>query len=117
MEAASRSLDKPTTQRIDDMVKQIVEHKITDHQLDECHLTLNEIRRASAAMAATVKNMLHSRISYPSKKEKSSVSGPIGPIGKAKRRCDSPRFGSGLKRRSRFYRAHFPLGWAAWSLF
>ena len=73
VEAASRSLEKPTTQRIEDLVNEIVEHKIADHQLDECHLTLNEIRAASEAMAVTVKNMMHTRISY-AKKDKTSAS-------------------------------------------
>jgi putative nucleotidyltransferase with HDIG domain len=73
VEAASRSLEKPTPQRIEDLVNEIVAHKIADHQLDESHLTMNEIRSAAEAMAATVKNMMHSRISY-GKKDKSSAS-------------------------------------------
>jgi putative nucleotidyltransferase with HDIG domain len=73
VEAASRSLEKPTPQRIEDLVNEIVAHKIADHQLDECHLTMNEIRAAAEAMAVTVKNMMHSRISY-AKKDKSGAS-------------------------------------------
>ncbi len=73
VEAASRSLEKPTPQRIEDLVNEIVADKIADHQLDESHLTMNEIRAAAEAMAATVKNMMHSRISY-AKKDKSSAS-------------------------------------------
>jgi putative nucleotidyltransferase with HDIG domain len=72
VEAASRSLEKPTPQRIDDMVDQIVAHKISDHQLDECNLTMNEIRAVADAMATTVKNMLHTRISY-AKKDKTTT--------------------------------------------
>ena len=78
VEAASRSLEKPTPQRIDDMIDQIVADKIADHQLDECHLTMNEIRAVSEAMAATVKNMLHTRISY-AKKDRSSASTVVQP--------------------------------------
>jgi putative nucleotidyltransferase with HDIG domain len=78
VEAASRSLEKPTPQRIDDLVREIVAHKIADHQLDESHLTMNEIRAASDAMAATVKNMMHSRISY-AKKARSSESTVVQP--------------------------------------
>jgi hypothetical protein len=78
VEAASRSLEKPTPQRIEDMIDQIVAHKIADHQLDECHLTMNEIRAAAEAMAVTVKNMLHTRIAY-AKKEKSSASTLVQP--------------------------------------
>jgi putative nucleotidyltransferase with HDIG domain len=78
VEAASRSLEKPTAQRIEDLVNEIVDHKIATHQLDECHLTMNEIRAATEAMAATLKNMMHTRIAY-TKKEKSSASTTVKP--------------------------------------
>jgi putative nucleotidyltransferase with HDIG domain len=78
VEAASRSMEKPTAQRIEDLVNEIVAHKISTHQLDECHLTMNEIRAAAEAMSVTLKNMMHTRISY-SKKEKSHASTTIKP--------------------------------------
>jgi membrane-associated HD superfamily phosphohydrolase len=78
VEAASRSLEKPTAQRIEDLVNEIVEHKIATGQLDECHLTMNEIRTAAEAMAVTLKNMMHTRISY-AKKDKSSASTVVKP--------------------------------------
>jgi putative nucleotidyltransferase with HDIG domain len=78
VEASSRSLEKPTPQRIEDMINEIVEHKISDHQFDESHLTMNEIRAAAEAMSVTVKNMMHTRISY-AKKEKTSASKDIQP--------------------------------------
>jgi membrane-associated HD superfamily phosphohydrolase len=78
VEAASRSLDKPTAQRIEDLVNEIVEHKIATGQLDECHLTMNEIRAAAEAMSVTLKSMLHTRIAY-AKKDKSSASTVVKP--------------------------------------
>ena len=78
VEAASRSLEKPTAQRIEDLVNEIVEHKIATGQLDECHMTMNEIRAAAEAMGATLKNMMHTRISY-AKKEKPSASTVVKP--------------------------------------
>ena len=78
VEAASRSLEKPTTQRIEDLVNEIVEHKIATGQLDECHLTMNEIRTAAEAMAVTLKSMMHTRISY-AKKEKNSATTVVKP--------------------------------------
>ncbi|MEJ0000392.1 MAG: hypothetical protein WDO13_15290 [Verrucomicrobiota bacterium] len=78
MEAASRSLEKPTSQRIEDLVNEIVEHKIATGQLDECHLTMNEIRSAAEAMAVTLKSMMHTRIAY-AKKDKSSASTVVKP--------------------------------------
>jgi putative nucleotidyltransferase with HDIG domain len=78
VEASSRSLEKPTPQRIEDMVNEIVGHKVADHQFDESHLTLNELRAAAEAMAVTVKNMMHTRIAY-AKKDKTSASKHIQP--------------------------------------
>jgi putative nucleotidyltransferase with HDIG domain len=82
VEASSRSLEKPTPQRIEDLVNEIVAHKVADHQLDESHLTLNELRAAAEAMAVTVKNMMHSRIAY-AKKDKTSASKHIQPAGRS----------------------------------
>jgi putative nucleotidyltransferase with HDIG domain len=78
VEAASRSLEKPTAQRIEDLVNEIVEHKIATGQLDECHMTIKEIRTAAEAMGVTLKTMMHTRISYV-KKEKSSASTLVKP--------------------------------------
>jgi putative nucleotidyltransferase with HDIG domain len=78
VEAASRSLEKPTAQRIEDLVNEIVAHKISTHQLDECHLTMNEIRDAAEAMAVTLKNMMHTRIAY-NKKERPHASTTVKP--------------------------------------
>ena len=78
VEASSRSLEKPTAQRIDDLVNEIVEHKIATGQLDECNMTLNEIRTAAEAMAVTLKTMMHTRIAY-AKKDKPSASTVVKP--------------------------------------
>jgi putative nucleotidyltransferase with HDIG domain len=78
VEAASRSIEKPTAQRIEDMVNEIIEHKIATGQLDECPLTMTEIRSVAEAMSGTLKNMMHTRISY-AKKEKTSASTLVRP--------------------------------------
>ena len=78
VEAASRSLEKPTAQRIEDLVNEIVEHKIATGQLDESNLTMNEIRAAAEAMATTLKSMMHTRIAY-AKKEKTSATTVVKP--------------------------------------
>ena len=65
IEGASRSLEKPTPQRIEDLVKELVAARIADHQLDDSSLSLKELRTASDAFIFTLKTMLHSRISYP----------------------------------------------------
>jgi membrane-associated HD superfamily phosphohydrolase len=67
IESASRSLDRATPQRIEDLVNDIVESRIAEHQLDECPLTLAEIYQAAKSFRFTLVNMLHARIAYPKK--------------------------------------------------
>src|SRR5437867_24883 len=44
VESASRSLEKPTPQKIEQLINELIEERIADGQLDECDLTLGEIR-------------------------------------------------------------------------
>lgn len=65
IESASRSIERPTAQRIDDLVTDIIDGRIADHQLDECPLTLDEIRRVGESFRGTLASMMHSRVAYP----------------------------------------------------
>jgi putative nucleotidyltransferase with HDIG domain len=65
LESASRSLKNPTGPRIDDLVKQIVESRVEDGQLDESNLTFNELSTLTRVFSESLKNMLHARIEYP----------------------------------------------------
>ncbi|MDD5199636.1 MAG: HDIG domain-containing protein [Terrimicrobiaceae bacterium] len=69
VESASRSLERPTAQRIDDLVHDLIDTRIADHQLDECPLTLDEIRRIAESFRSTLASMMHSRVAYPSRRE------------------------------------------------
>ena len=65
VESASRSLERPTPQRIEDLVEDVVECKVGEGLLGECPLTLADIKKLSASFRFTLLNMLHSRIAYP----------------------------------------------------
>jgi membrane-associated HD superfamily phosphohydrolase len=69
VESASRSMERPTHQRIEDLVNSLIDNRIAEHQLDESPLTMAEIRRVAESFRFTLMNMLHSRIAYPSKRE------------------------------------------------
>jgi putative nucleotidyltransferase with HDIG domain len=72
LESASRSIEKPTPQKIEQLVNDLIEKRIIERQLDECDLTLRELRVIAESFRSTLQNMLHSRIAYPveSAKEK-----------------------------------------------
>jgi cyclic-di-AMP phosphodiesterase PgpH len=65
VEAASRSLEKPTVGHIQDLVDRIANSRIEDGQLDLCDLTFAELSKVKRSFVFTLTNMLHSRISYP----------------------------------------------------
>ena len=73
VESASRSLEKPTPAKIEQLVNDIVDQRIADHQLDECDLTLNNIRIVADRFRFTLMTMLHSRIAYPKQESKPNV--------------------------------------------
>lgn len=77
VESASRSLERPTAQRIEDLVNDLVDARIADHQLDESPLTLAELRRISESFRSTLGSMMHSRVAYPAtRREKEQKDGP-----------------------------------------
>ena len=65
VEAASRTLDKPTPGRIEDLITKIIDAQLADGQLDECDLTQRDLRGIREAFARLLSGMLHSRIDYP----------------------------------------------------
>ena len=65
VEAASRSIEKPTAARIENMVHEIVEQKMCDGQLEECELTLGELSTIQKSFIFALTNMLHGRVAYP----------------------------------------------------
>ena len=86
VESASRSLEKVTPQRVDQMIHDIIEQRVKDGQLDECELNLRELKVIAASFKSTLLSMLHSRIAYPkeprggqspeARSERSEKSGP-----------------------------------------
>ncbi|PYL61066.1 MAG: hypothetical protein DMF24_08340, partial [Verrucomicrobia bacterium] len=65
VESASRSLEKPTPQKIEALVNELIDERISDRQLDDCDLTLGELKVIADRFRFTLLSMLHSRIAYP----------------------------------------------------
>ncbi len=71
IEAATKSIRKPTLQRIQQMAETIIEMRMSDGQLDECPLTLDELKRIQGNAAdgtgimGVLKGIYHVRIPYP----------------------------------------------------
>ena len=71
IESASRVLQKPSPQKIEQMVDEVVAARVRDGQLDECNLTLRELDLVKESFQNRLRTMLHRRIPYP--EEKASV--------------------------------------------
>ncbi len=65
VEAASRAMEKSSPVRIETLVNEIVDDRLQDNQLDECDLTISELKAIKRSFIFTLTNMLHGRISYP----------------------------------------------------
>ena len=64
-EAASRSLEKPSFEKISEMVHAIIQKRQREGQLDECDLTLRELTMIRESFIKTLTSMFHARIAYP----------------------------------------------------
>src|ERR1700730_9146706 len=73
VESASRSLEKPTPQKIETLVNELIEERISDRQLDDCDLTLGELKIIAERFRFTLLMMLHSRIAYPKPGQKTTT--------------------------------------------
>jgi len=65
VEAASRSLVKPTPSKIEGMVYRIIQARLQDGQLDESDLTFRDIEKIASSFTRTLCGMLHARVEYP----------------------------------------------------
>lgn len=64
-EAAVRSLNRPTPDRLEEVVRRIIRDKLEDGQLDECGLTFRDLGRIASAFARILAGVLHPRLEYP----------------------------------------------------
>jgi cyclic-di-AMP phosphodiesterase PgpH len=73
VESASRSIEKPTPQKIEQLVNELFEERIADRQLDDCDLTLGDLKVIAERFRFTLMTMLHSRIAYPKPESKFTI--------------------------------------------
>ncbi|QQE77334.1 HD family phosphohydrolase [Alicyclobacillus sp. SO9] len=65
VEAAVRSMSRPTPNRVEGVIRKIIRDRLEDGQLDECDLTLQDLDVMVGAFMKTLKGIYHSRIEYP----------------------------------------------------
>ena len=65
VEAATKSLDKPTNEKIDSFVENIIDKQIEDEQFVNCELTFKNISTIKSVLKEKLKNIYHVRLEYP----------------------------------------------------
>lgn len=68
VEAACRTLEKPSVPRLEKFIDELVSGKIKSGQLDNSELTFREVRIIKAAFVKILAGYYHSRIEYPNQK-------------------------------------------------
>ncbi len=65
VEAATRSLAKPTLGRIKEVTKRIIDKRLLSGELDESQLTISDLARIREAFIPLLTGIHHARIAYP----------------------------------------------------
>lgn len=65
IEAAARALEEPTANRLTTLVKNIIQNKFIDGQLDQCDLTLKDLGVIEECYRRVILGIYHQRIDYP----------------------------------------------------
>jgi cyclic-di-AMP phosphodiesterase PgpH len=83
VEGASRSMLKPTPQKIETMISEIIDDRYRDGQLDDCSLSVRDLKIIADSFSKTLLSMMHARVTYP-KDETSSDQSPSFPSAAAR---------------------------------
>tara|TARA_B100000131_G_scaffold314835_1_gene352290 strand:+ start:34 stop:2142 length:2109 start_codon:yes stop_codon:yes gene_type:complete len=70
VEAATRSIEKISPQKIENMINKIFKEKLDDLQLSECPLSLNEIFTIKSSFLYLFRGIQHNRVDYVKEVEK-----------------------------------------------
>src|SRR3989304_3634905 len=65
VEAAVRTLPRPTPERTDEVVRRIVHERLEDGQLDECDLMFRDLEKIAQAFTRILTGIFHPRVEYP----------------------------------------------------
>lgn len=69
VEAASRTLDQPNYQKLENLINRIFENILNDNQLENCPLTFQDLKKIKEAFLQILPSIYHNRVKYPDDKE------------------------------------------------
>jgi putative nucleotidyltransferase with HDIG domain len=65
VEATSRTIEEPTREKIEAMIRHIIMNRISDGQFDECNVSTREIATIVTVLANSLEAAFHTRVEYP----------------------------------------------------
>lgn len=65
VEAVVRSSKDRSFERIDELVESVIHERVTEGQLDDCNLTLRDMKVIGESFKSTLRGIYHPRIEYP----------------------------------------------------
>lgn len=80
VEATVRASRDHSAEIVTRIVDKIIQDRVTSGQLDECELTLSDLRKVRQAFIAVLQSIYHPRIEYPPDRPRATpVAEPLGP--------------------------------------
>jgi hypothetical protein len=64
-EAASRSLSSRTPQKVEELVRKLIEERLELEQFADCDITMRELSIITHTIAQSLSGVYHSRVAYP----------------------------------------------------
>ncbi len=71
VEAGSRAMKDPSISRVRSMIDSIIQERLLENELDECPLTIGDLKLIRESFVGTLAGMFHGRIEYPKQEDKS----------------------------------------------
>lgn len=80
VEAAARTIDEPTPNRLREVIRKVSNSIVLDRQLDSCELTFADLERIQDAFLRLLVGMYHQRVDYPGFDFNKTPKGEPGPV-------------------------------------
>ena len=97
VEAASRSLDKPTPKRLEGLVDAIFRARTEDGQLDGCALTFADLNHIKETFLSILGGIYHFRVKYPDQDKATGEESTPAPTPKPPQETPTPQQGGAAK--------------------
>ena len=80
IEAAVRTLDDPSPQKLEAMIDELMKKRIDEGELEECPLTLADLKKIKEAFLGVLVGIYHTRVKYPAAEKKRVRRTPRTPV-------------------------------------